>query len=232
MAAPSRFPNGITNVGTTADTYQMPFADPTRYHMVFDDFDWYFDSTNVWTVTATSAGSGTSAFSTIDADGGVVRLSTAGNESDGAFAELGTGENFTIESGKKAWVKARFRLGDATESDFIIGLHSSDTTPLDATLRFAFIAESDGNLVFNVDDDTTDVDSDTVVALEDDTWTVVCAYWDGKGRIELFANDVKVAAMNAVDVPAGEMALGFGALNGASGEQDVDFDYILVAKER
>jgi len=201
--------------------------------MVYDDFDWYFDATNVWTVTATSAGTGTSAFATTDADGGVVRLTTAANENDGAFAELGTGENFVIETGKKAWIKCRFRVGDAIQSDLIIGLHSTDTTPLDATLRFAFISEDgSASLFFNVDDDTTDSDSSSVATLEDDTWIVVCAYWDGVDTISLYANDGLVTKMTDVDVPAGEMAVGFGYLNGAAGAETTDFDYILVAKER
>ncbi len=201
--------------------------------MVYDDFDWYFDTTNVWTVTATSAGTGTSGFAIIDANGGVVRLTTAADEDDGAFAELGTGENFVVETGKKAWVKCRFRVGDAIQSDFIMGLHSTDATPLDATYRFAFISEDgDASLFFNVDDDTTDADSDTVVTLEDDTWVTVCAYYDGNGKIELFADDVKVATMTDVDVPGAEMAVGFGYLNGAAGAETTDFDYILVARER
>lgn len=229
MAAPTRFPNGVTNAGRTADTYMLPFPDPTRHHVYFNDFD---DDLVSWTETATSVGTGTSAAAIADADGGILRITTAANENDGLFIES-QGEGFLIEDGKKAWIKARFALGDATQSDFIIGLHSTDTTPQDATLRFLFESvDGSAALYFNVDDDTTDTDSDTVATLVDDTFVTVAAYWDGKGNIELFLNDAKVTTMTSVSVPGAKMAIGIGYLNGAAGAETTDVDYILVAKER
>lgn len=229
MSAPTRLPNGVTNVSRTADTYQLPFLDPTRYHVYFNDFD---DDLVSWTETATSVGTGTSAAAIADADGGILRITTAANEDDGLFIES-QGESFKIEAGKKAWIKARFALGDAIQSDFIIGLHSTDTTPQDATLRFLFESvDGSAALYFNVDDDTTDADSDTVATLADDTFVVVTAYYDGKGNIELFLNNAKVTTMTDVGVPAGELAIGIGYLNGAAGAETTDIDYIMVAKER
>ena len=148
------------------------------------------------------------------------------------FAES-PGESFLITAGKKAFLKARFQVGDAIQSDFIFGLHSTDTTPQDATLRFLFESvDGSAALYFNVDDDTTDVDSDTVATLADDTWITVAAYYDGKGSIALYADGVKITTMTNVDVPGAEMALGFGYLNGAAGAETTDIDYILAAVER
>lgn len=229
MSAPSRFPNGIGNTAKTGAMGMFGLPDPTKYHVYFNDFD---DDLVSWTETATSVGTGTSAAAIADADGGILQITTAANEDDGLFIES-QGESFKIESGKKAWIKARFSVGDAIQSDLIIGLHSTDTTPLDATHRFAFISE-DGSaaLFFNVDDGTTDADSGTVATLADDTFVVVGAYYDGAGSIALFLNDAHVATMTDVDVPGGELAIGIGYLNGAAGAETSDFDYILVAKER
>lgn len=229
MAAPTRFPSGVTNVASGKDTGMLPFPDPTRYHVYFNDFD---DDLVSWTETATSAGSGTSAAAIADADGGILRITTAANENDGLFIES-QGESFVVESGKKMWIKARFALGDAIQSDFVIGLHSTDTTPQDATLRFLFESvDGSAALYFNVDDNTTDADSGTVATLEDDVFVTVCAYYDGNGTIELWANDARTARMTDVGVPAGELAIGIGYLNGAAGAETTDIDYILVAKER
>lgn len=230
MAAPTRFPGGVTNVASTNPLGMFGMLDPTQWHVYFNDFD--EDIPSDWTETATSVGTGTSAGAITDADGGVLRITTAANEDDGLFLES-PGESFKIEAGKRAFIKARFQVGDAIQSDLIVGLHSTDTTPLDATLRFAFISE-DGSaaLFFNVDDDTTDADSDTVATLEDDTWIEVAAYYDGKGSISLYADGVKVDTMTDVDVPGAEMAMGIGYLNGAAGAETTDFDYIMVAKER
>ena len=229
MAKTTNFPNGITNVGPGKDTSLLPFPDPTRYQVYFNDFH---EDVVGWTETATSAGSGTSAAAIADAAGGILQITTAANEDDGLFLES-QGESFLLESGKKTWVKARFSVGDAIQSDLIVGLHSTDTTPLDAALRFAFISE-DGSaaLFFNVDDNTTDADSGTVATLADDTFVQVAAYYDGGTKITLYLNDVPVQTMTSVSLPGAEMAMGIGYLNGAAGAETSDFDYIMVVKER
>ena len=229
MAKTTNFPNGITNVGPGKDTSLLPFPDPTRYQVYFNDFH---EDVVGWTETATSAGAGTSAAAIADAAGGILQITTAANEDDGLFLES-QGESFLLESGKKTWVKARFSVGDAIQSDLIVGLHSTDTTPLDAALRFAFISE-DGSaaLFFNVDDNTTDADSGTVATLADDTFVQVAAYYDGGTKITLYLNDVPVQTMTSVSLPGAEMAMGIGYLNGAVDAETSDFDYIMVVKER
>lgn len=227
----TRFPNGVGNVKKTNSLGMLGMPDPTKYHVFFDDFD----TTPIaaqWTLTATSVGAGTSAITVPDADGGVALITTAANEDDGIFAEW-ISETFLIEAGKKTWIKARFQVGDAIQSDMVIGLHSTSTTPQAATMRFLFeTVDGAAAMYFNVDDNTTDADSGTVVTLADDTYVTVGAYYDGKGTIELYANDVKITTMSSVGVPAAEMAVGFGYLNGASGAETTDVDYILVCKER
>lgn len=226
--APTRFPGGVTNVASTKDTGMLPFPDPTRYHVYFNDFD---EDLVGWTETATSAGTGTSAAAIADADGGILQITTAANENDGLFIES-QGESFLMEAGKKLWLKARFALGDAIQSDFIIGLHSTDTTPQDATLRFLFESvDGSAALYFNVDDNTTDADSGTLATLADDTFVTVCAYFDG-ADLHLYVNDVKVETMTAIGVPGAEMAMGIGYLNGAAGAETTDIDYLMVVKER
>ena len=231
MSSPTRFPGGVGTAVPTASLGMLGMPDPSKYHVFWDDFNSPPLATE-YTLSATSVGAGTSAFSAADADGGVARITTAANENDGIFAEL-IGEGFLMEAGKKAWIKCRFQVGDAIESDMIIGLHSTSATPQAATLRFLFeTVDGAAAMYFNVDDNTTDADSGTVVTLADDTYVTVGAYYDGKGNIDLFLNDAKVTSMTGVAVPGAEMAVGFGYLNGASGAETTDIDYLLVAKER
>jgi hypothetical protein len=231
MAAPARFPNGLGTVPSTDPLGMFGMPDPTEYHTFFDDFD----TTPIaaqWTLTATSVGAGTSAITVPDADGGLARITTAANENDGIFAEW-ISESFLVESGKKLWMKTRFQVGDAIQSDMVIGLHSTSTTPQAATMRFLFeTVDGSAAMYFNVDDNTTDVDSGTVATLADDTFVTLGMYYDGKGTIELYANGAKITTMSDVGVPGAELAVGFGYLNGASGAETTDVDYILVAKER
>lgn len=229
--SPTRFPNGITDVEKLNPLGMYGQLDPTKFHTFFDDFD----TTPIaaqWTLTATSVGTGTSAITVPDADGGLARITTAANENDGIFAEW-ISETFLLESGKKTWMKTRLQVGDAIESDLVVGLHSTDTTPLDATMRFAFVSEDgSASVFFNNDNNVTDSDSASLATLADDTFITLAAYYDGKTTITLFANDVHVDTMTGITVPTAAMAVGFGYLNGAVGAETADVDYIFVSKER
>ncbi len=223
--------SGITNASRESTLYAMGQLDPTKYLTFWDDFIHEPLSTE-WTITATSAGSGTSAISTPDLHGGHARITTAANEDDGIFAQT-IGEVILMDSSKKTWLKTRFQVGDATQSDLIVGLHSTDTTPQDATMRFLFESvDGSAALYFNNDDNSTDSDSSTVATLEDDTFVVVGAYYDGNSNIKLYLNDAHVTTMTSITPPGAEMAIGFGYLNGAAGAETTDFDYIFVAQER
>jgi hypothetical protein len=228
---PTHFTNGVSNVGIGNPLYEFGMMDPTKWHVFFDDFNHEPLSTE-WTITATSGGIGTSAISTPDVAGGQARITTAADENDGLFAQT-IGEVFLLADGKKAFVKTRISVGDAIQSDWIVGLHSTDTTPLDATMRFAFISEDGAaTVLFNSDDNTTDDDSSTIATLSDDTFITLAAYWDGVDKIACYANDVLINTMTSANVPGAEMAVGFGYLNGAAGAETADIDYIFVANER
>ena len=70
---PTHFTNGVSDVVTGNPLYELGVLDPTKYHTYWDDFD----TTPIaaqWTLTATSAGSGTSAITVPDADGGLARI--------------------------------------------------------------------------------------------------------------------------------------------------------------
>tara|TARA_R110000764_G_scaffold36904_1_gene82342 strand:- start:36 stop:725 length:690 start_codon:yes stop_codon:yes gene_type:complete len=228
---PTHFTNGVSDVVTGNPLYELGVLDPTKYHTYWDDFD----TTPIaaqWTLTATSAGTGTSAITVPDADGGLARITTAANENDGIYAEW-ISETFKLESGKKTWMKCRLSVGDAAQSDWLIGLHSTDTTPHDATLRYIFESvDGSAAVYFNNDNNTTDSDSSTLHTMVDDTFVTLAAYYDGGTTIQLFVDDAPVSTMTGITVPAAEMAVGFGYINGAAGAETADVDYILVVKER
>ena len=228
---PTHFTDGVSNVISSNPLYQFGMLDPTKYHIIFDDFDKLPIAAN-YTLTAISGGSGTSAITSQDVDGGVARVTTAADELDGIAAEW-LSESFLLESGKKTFIKTRLSVGDAVQSGWMVGLHSTDTTPRDATLRFFFESvDASADVYFNIDDNTTDADSSTIATLSDDTYITLAAYYDGVTSVELFADDVRITTMTDIGLPGAEMALGFGYWNGAAGAETTDFDYVFIAKER
>ncbi len=221
---PTHFLGGVSTAAATNPLHQFGMPDPTKWQVFWDDF--------IHEPFSTSVGAGTSAISTPDLAGGCARITTAANENDGLFAQT-IGEVFLLEQAKKAIIKVRFQVGDAIQSDMIFGLHSTDTTPQDATMRFLFESvDGAAAIYFNNDNNTTDSDSGTVATLADDTFITLGAYYDGRGNIKLYANDAHITTMTGITVPAAEMAVGFGYLNGAAGAETTDIDYLFVAKER
>lgn len=229
MAAPTRFPNGVTNVARTADTGMLPFPDPTQWHVYFNDFD---EDLVSWVETATSVGAGTSAAAITDADGGLLRITTAAADNDALWI-ASQGESFTLESGKRFIIKGRFRASKSSNGDIQFGLHVRDTTPLDAAQRAVFVKLSGtAQLTFNVDDGTTDVSSANLGLLDTDTFVTLTAFYDGKSSIHLFYNGAHVDTMTGVSFPAGEMVIGLGYQNGNASASTCDYDYLLIATER
>lgn len=231
--APTRFTSGITNVTPTNPLAQLGMLDPTKYHVYFNDFDVY--TAGDWTVTVLDGGGDTGqVIAVADADGGILTVTTNDADNDNVFFES-QGEAWKMESGKKMWMKFRFKIEDADDSDVIFGLHTTDTNPLSTapTQRAYFVlAEGAATVTFNIDDNSTDASSGTVATLSDDTYVTLAMYYDGKTTVELFANDVKTATMTGVSIPSTELALGFGVATGAAATRTLSVDYVLVIKER
>lgn len=233
MAAPVRYPNGVTNVVPTNSLGMFGAPDPTKYHAYFNDFDVY--TSGDWTVTVLDGGSDTAQVVAVaDADGGVLTVTTNDADNDNVCLEA-QGESWKFESGKKMWMKFRFKIEDADDSDVILGLHSTDTNPFStapAQRAWFVLSEGAATVTFNVDDNTTDASSGTVATLSDDTYITLGMYYDGKTTIELYANDVKTATMTGVSIPSTELALGMAVATGTTAARTMSVDYAFVAKER
>jgi hypothetical protein len=159
-------------------------------------------------------------------------ITSADNENDGIWAQK-IGETFLMASGKQTWLKTRLSISDATQSDWVVGLHSTSTTPLAATMRWLFKSEDGAATVeFNNDNNTTDTDSGTIATMSDATFIELAAHWDGVNKIKCYADGVLVETMTSITIPGAEMAVGFGAINGSASVETTNVDYIFIAQER
>jgi hypothetical protein len=229
MAAPTRFPSGVTNAepGTTTGMYGEP--DPSLWHTFFDDFDRYVAGD--WTVTET--GSATQALT--DGDGGLLLITNAAADDDASFSQK-VGESFLMEAGKPALFKALFKVSDATQSDVVIGLQVTDTTPLDATDGIYFI-KADGSATLTAvcrKNATTGSTSATATTLVTDTFVTVGWYYDGKSAVLVFVNDALVTTLDGSStyLPDTELTISFGIQNGEAVAKTMTLDYVLAAKKR
>lgn len=227
----TRFPNGVTNVAENDLFCDLAMPDPTQFHTYFNDFDTY--AAGDWTVTETSA---TATQALADGDGGWLLL-TNSTEDDSLCALQKVGESFLMESGKKAFFKARFKVSDATQSDLVMGLQVTDASPLDATDGIYFI-KADGaatvDLVCRKNATTGSNTATAVATLSDDTFVTLGWYYDGQGSVTYSVNNSVTGSMSASSsfLPDTDLTVSFAIQNGAAAAKTMTVDFIFAAKQR
>lgn len=234
MSSPTRFTNGLTTVrkATSLGNYGMP--DPTGWHTYFNDFDTYV--VGDWTITTTEAGAGSATEALADADGGVLLITNDAADNDCDFFQK-VGESFLLTAGKRAFFKARFKVSDATQSDFVMGLQVTDTTPLAVTDGIYF-QKDDGDTQLDVycqkDASTGQTSATNIATVADDTYLTVAWAYDGKSELAYFVNDVQLGTLNASStyLPDTELTVSFGIQNGEAVAKTMSVDYIFASFER
>lgn len=202
-------------------------------HTYFTDFDEYH-AVN-WTVTETQAGA-TQALANVD--GGVLLLTNSAADNDlNALQKIG--ESFKFEAGKKLFFKARFAVSDATQSDFVVGLQITDTTPLAVTDGVYFRKDDgDANLDFVVIKDSTASTADAIATVANATYLTVGFYYNGADEVVYAAstnsnNPTVLGKLPIANLPDDEeLTISFGIQNGEAVAKTMSVDYVFAAKER
>ena len=231
----TRFPGGINDhaSGNAGMGQFYPQLDPTRYVRYFNDFHNY--TAGDWTVTAVGI-STIATTTTTGFQGGALVFTGDVNDNDGVQAQL-VQESFKLAVGKKVWLRTRFKLSDATDSDALIGLAITDTT-LCASLP------SDGLYFLKADDATTLIASTrlngasssiTMGSMANDTVVLAELYYDGKNTFKAFLNGSPVgtditATTNLCDDEF--LTVSMALLNGAAASKTMHVDFIEVLMER
>jgi len=212
---------------------------------MFDDFEQWINATGAvadtpWVDTLV----GTSTVGVVaDEPFGAIVLTADVLENDGVQIQWAT-ENFTVTLGKKMWFKARMKLAEATQSDFLVGLTVLDTAAIAASLD----GVTDG-VFFQKDDGSTDIkfscqlDATTgqatpvTVATASTSYVVLGFEFDGVNKFKLFVNDVQVGTMDlgtsaASYLPNTPITPTIALLAGTTGGTTLTVDYIFAAIER
>ena len=229
----TNFTKGVNNITAQNILGQMIQLDPTQMHTYFNDFDTY--TAGDFTVTETQAGA-TQALTNVD--GGVLLLTNSAADND-LNALQKVGESFKFEAGKKLFFKSRFAVSDATESDFVIGLQITDTTPLAVTDGVYFRKhDGDANLDFVVIKDSTASTATAITTVANNTYLTVGFYYNGVDEVVYAAsvdnNNPTILGKLPIDnLPDDEeLTISFGIQNGEAVAKTMSIDYIFVSKER
>lgn len=227
----TRFPNGFTNVASNSTLGNFTAPSPMKAHTYFNDFDTYLASE--WVITTTEAGTGSAIEALGDADGGVLLVTNAAGDNDNDFFNK-VGESFLMAAGKKAWFEARFKVSDATQSDWVMGLQITDTTPLAVTDGIYFQKDDgDTNIDLHVTKDSTSTSSTAIGTNVDNTYIKVGFYYNGKDKVIGFIDGVAKDSLATTNLPDDEvLTVSFGLQNGEAAAKVMSVDYIFAAKER
>lgn len=228
MLNTTRFPNGVTNVGEDSLFAAMGQLAPTKFHTYWEDFDYY--TAGNWTVTETQAGA-TQALT--DGDGGLLLLTNSAADDD-LNALQKVGESFRFAAGKQLFFEARFAVNDATQSDVVMGLQITDTTPLNVSDGVFFI-KPDGAATVNflVEKNNTATTASAIATMANNTFIRLGFWYDGQAAVRYYVNGVYAgtsATTNLVDDE--DLTVSFGIQNGEAAAKTMTVDYIFVAKER
>jgi len=238
MANP-HFQNQIQWAGNTVATKAkkdqpmfMPLPSDQTHYGYFNDFMTY--NSGDWTITTTEDGTGSATEAITSGAGGQFLITNAAGDNDLDFLQL-KGESFKLSSSKRAYFSARFKVSDATQSDFVMGLQITDTTPLAVSDGVFFIKDDgDTNLDFIVEKDSTSTDTTAIHTMEDDTFVTVAWYIDPISSLVYYAvnNAEPVGVVNTNLPDDEELTVSFGIQNGAAAAKTMTIDYVTAIVER
>jgi len=210
----------------------QPYPSDQTYYGYFNDFMSY--NSGDWTITTTEAGTGSASEAITSGAGGQLLLTNAAGDNDLDFLQL-KGESFKLSSSKRAYFSARFKVSDATQSDFVVGLQITDTTPLAVSDGVFFIKDDgDTNLDFVVEKDGTETNTSAVATVADDTFITVAWYIDpDASKVYYSINNAEPVGVVNTNLPDDEeLTVSFGIQNGEAVAKTMTIDYVNVLIER
>ena len=232
MAAPSRFPNGISTHKVTQTLQAYPMPDPTEVAQDFEEFNQYVAGD--WTVTNTTShdtiGLVAGACGVLGIAGGA---STVANDV-GVIQANPLNINFTTS--QQLWFYAGLKSLSASNEQIITGITSSNATmaPTDGIYFDKPAGAAVGNLVVRKSSTSTTLAS--VATLAADTYTRLGFHYNGKDAVDVYINDVKVASTGVLTNLPAAVALGLtvGAKASATSPTTglLSVDFLMSAQER
>jgi hypothetical protein len=142
-----------------------------------------------YTVTDVTAGAGDTLAGGTGVGGELV-ITTAATENDG-YSIQANGEAFKLTAALPCYFGIRFKIGDATETDFIVGLCITDTDLLAGMTDGVYFVKVDGStaVTFVLEKNSTPTASATIHTMTT-SYVTLEFYFDGT-NVDSFVNGVK-----------------------------------------
>lgn len=151
-----------------------------------------------WTVTLVEAGAGDSTVALMaGANGGQLLITTDAAENDGVNMQL-KGEAFSFASAWQAYFGIRFKVSEATQSDFLAGLCITDTDLLGGLSDGLYFRKVDGatGISFVLEKNSTETEIAAVHACAADTFVTLEFVYDG-ADVLIYVDGAEKGRINA-----------------------------------
>ena len=255
MAAPTRFPAGISTQVVNSSLGMYPAPDPSEVVEDFDEFIQYVAAD--WTVTNTTS-HGTAAL--IAGAGGLIQLAGgASSVTSDIVAIIAAPLDVNIQANTvsatypptaQAWFYTGFKATVAATDQLQIGVTSANSALAPTDGIYFNKAAASSAITFVVRKGSASLaataystGTTTVATLVSATFIRLAWYYNGKGNIDVFVNDVKVCTVD-VTTSAGLVAAtfpqatalghGFGVKAAATAPTSADIivDFIMTSQTR
>ncbi len=215
---------------------------PTDWHIWFDDFHDY--AATDWIITTTEGGSGSASEAVASAKDGILVITNdnADNDKD-CFQWAGVDAAAVVEtwkfvSGIPLYFGARFKVNEVIQSDFTMGLYTTNTDPTAGVVDGIFFRKDDGDtdidFVVTKDSATGGVAAAAATAVAD-TYMVLEFYYDGSSSyIVAYKDGAPIASIPITYAPDNEeLAISFHIQQGeATNVKIMSVDWIKVGQLR
>lgn len=181
-----------------------------------------------WLHTITEVGGAHTQALVGGADGGNLLITTGGNENDGVSMQL-VGEciNPSTTNDWPFYFGCRFKVSDATQSDYIIGLCITDTDLLGGMTDGVYFRKTDGSTTVSavIEKNSTET-TGTAHTAANDTFYIYEILWDGS-NLDFYVDGTVVTRLAQTNFPNDEyLTPSFEYLAGAAGADTVTIDWI------
>ncbi len=234
---PTRFTGPLLNRslerGTREFFSNFPYDAASNPDYIYEKNDYLYASdysASDWVVTETQAGA--TQAQVADAVGGEFILTNDAGDDD--VVQLQSAETFfKVTAGKKAWFECKFKVSDATQSDFFIGFATTDTSIIAGTTDSIGFRKLDGTTsMLSITEDNTSETTNTAATIVADTYVTGGFYWDGVSKIKFFVNRALTATHTATIEQTNKLALTFCLQNGEAVAKTLTWDYYMFCMER
>lgn len=240
---PTLFSGGVTNAKPASFGALIPELFPPQYYSWFTDFDTYKAGAGLdWLATVV----GTTPTAVVDDTIGGQLLITNAATDDSSYSAQWLGgqasvtETFQFVPRKELWFAARFQISDAVQSDLMLGLAITDTTPLDAT-DGVFFLKSDGSAALTlVEKIVTPLTASATLGLTlaAATWYEIGFHYNGIDTVRAYARDSgldtwsSIGSVGVSALPTRTLAPTFHFQNGEAVAKTARLDWMYAIQER